>query len=75
MILEAVDHRNSVVSYEVYFSIYKSKMDGVDIYIRMNSAFIRDSRQQKRISNIPRIRLDTIAFKVVNGLPLRTRRR
>lgn len=74
MLLESVDKEDNPVSYEMYFDIYASNIKDVDVYIRMNSAFIRNSRQQKRIKNISRIRLDTIAFKTIRGEPLPTRR-
>ena len=61
LLIETLDQNGEQLSYEVYFDMFKSKSLKDGVYINIRTAFVRDSRQGRRLRNIPKISLEVLA--------------
>lgn len=74
LLIETLDQNGNQLSYEIYFDIFKSKSLKNGVYINVRTAFIRDSRQGRRLRNVAKISLEVLAFKRVMNQQIPTRR-
>ena len=74
LLIETLDENGNQISYEVYFDIFKSTSLKNGVYINIRTAFVRDSRQGRRLRSIPKISLEVLAYKRVMNKHIPTRR-